>query len=502
MKVAVVRLAAVLAAAGTVTGCIQTGDPRTASGSAGAPSSSGVGTPTGIDPAPVAGAAGVGDRYFPNYGNGGYNVAHYRLVLGYNPATDRLQATATIDARAGRALRSFNLDLVGLSVRSISVDGAPARFRRGGHELTVTPAASLASGAEFRTVVRYSGRPQAGFRATDDGAVVAGQPESAAFWYPVNDHPTDKATYTFVVTVPAGLVVVANGRLASHRGNTWTWTATEPMASYLATVAIGDFDLRSYRTQSGLRMWDAVDRSIGTIADRSLDKQGQIIDFLAGRFGPYPFEAGGAIVDNHPLGFALETQTRPVYAAGFFGGGDPGEELIVVHEIAHQWFGDSVALARWRDIVINEGFATYAEWLWMEEAGYATAQQAFDFFHGGLPSGHTFWSVPIADPGPDELFNVAVYWRGAMALHQLRLAVGDRDFFAILKHWASTKAGGNGTLAQFVEVAEQVAGRQLDSLVRIWLERTGKPAVSGGPASEPLSAVGRAILDKRARGLI
>ncbi|HEX2498992.1 MAG TPA: M1 family metallopeptidase [Actinomycetes bacterium] len=503
MRVAASRLTAVLAAAGTVSGCwLSSGDRDVARDPTSATLSPDVGTATGTDPAPVAGAAGGGDSYFPSYGNGGYEVTHYRLQLGYDPDSDRLTASATIDARARQALRAFNLDLVGLSIRSITVDGSPARWRRTRHELTVTPAEPLGSGTKFRTVVRYSGRPERGFRTTDDGALAAGQPEAAAFWFPVNDHPTDKATYTFVVTVPSGLVAVANGELASHRGNTWTWTATAPMASYLTTVAIGDFDLRSYRTSSGLRMWDAVDRRIGTIADRSLARQGRIIDFLAGRFGRYPFDTGGAIVDNHPLGFALETQTRPVYESRFFGGGDPGEELILVHEIAHQWFGDSVSVSRWRDIVINEGFATYAEWLWMEEAGYATADQAFDFFYRGLPADNRFWSLRVADPGPDELFNVAVYWRGAMTLHQLREEVGDAAFFDILRRWAAVKAGGNGTLDEFVELAEQVSGQQPDKLFRDWLRTTGKPDASLSSGGEPLTDLGRLILEQRAYGLI
>ncbi|HKE52281.1 MAG TPA: M1 family metallopeptidase [Actinomycetes bacterium] len=502
MRVVAIRLIAALAAAGTVSGCLLSADDRNAARDlASATASPGVGTATGTDRAPVAGAPGAGDPYFPTYGNGGYDAAHYRLQVRYHPDSDRLTATATIDARAGQALRTFNLDFVGLSIRSITVDGSVARWRRTRHELSVTPAEPLGSGTKFRTVVRYSGRPERGFRATDDGAVAAGQPEAAAYWFPVNDHPTDKATYTFVVTVPDGLVAIANGELASHRGNTWTWTATTPMASYLTTVAIGDFDLRSYRTSSGLRMWDAVDRSIGTIADRSLSRQGRIIDFLASRFGRYPFDTGGAIVDNHPLGFALETQTRPVYESRFFGGGDPGEELILVHEIAHQWFGDSVSLSRWRDIVLNEGFATYAEWLWMEEAGYATADQAFDFFYGGLPADNRFWSLRIADPGPKELFNVAVYWRGAMTLHQLRREVGDAAFFAILKRWAAEKAGGNGTLDEFIEVAEQVSGQHLDKLFRDWLRTTGKPEAPPTRV-EPLTDVGRSILKQRAFGLI
>ena len=233
-------------------------------------------------------------------------------------------------------------------------------------------------------VIRYGGVPLVltlpgllpnGFTPTSDGAIVAGQPDGAATWFPVNDHPIDKASYTFEVTVPDGYEVVANGKPRGREqrpgGRTaWRWEAPEPMASYLATIDIGQWDVHRWRTGAGVPVYDAVDPAITNQfrqqIDSSLARQGEILDMLGRAFGrPYPFSTVGAIVDLRPIGFALETQTRPVYSCIFWldHGLPTNGDYVVVHELAHQWFGDDVALRRWRDIWLNEGFATYAEWL-------------------------------------------------------------------------------------------------------------------------------------------
>jgi aminopeptidase N len=467
------------------------------------------------------GAPGVGDPYYPLYGNGGYDVKHYLLRVSYDPATDRLVGVATISARATENLCRFNLDLQGLTVRSVKVDGRPARWSRSqDHELTVTPRHPLEKGHRFTTVVRYDGVPrtqqliiapgfsiEAGFMHTDDGAVIAGEPEVAANWFPVNDHPIDKASYTFVVTVPAGLEVVANGRLVAHRtrarSTTWVWDAPEPMASYLATATIGQFDLHRYRTPDGLRMYDAIDPDLftepvdpgdpasptyGEIARGSLNRQGEILEFLESQFGDYPFSTGGGVVDDYEnLFFALENQTRTVYSKFFFTDPISGDD-VVVHENAHQWYGDSVALAAWKHMWLNEGFATYAEWLWSEHEGLGTPQEIFDAIYNGIPADDPFWDVVIGDPGVEHLFDNPVYARGAMTLQVLRNAVGDRDFFRILRAWAKRKAGGNGTTGQFIALAERISGRQLDALFDAWLFTAGKPALPAAAAATAATA--------------
>ena len=467
----------------------------------------------GGDPQP--GAPGIGDPYYPLDGNGGYDVDHYDLDLRYDPATDVLAGTATITATATQHLSSFDLDLQGLEVRSVAVDGAEAVWSRQGQELVITPAHPLREDHDFDVEVTYDGVPQtqedalglSGFFHTDDGAVVAGQPHGAATWFPANDHPRDAASLSLRVTVPEGLEGISNGVLCgswTHEGwTTWAWSADEPMATYLVTLAVGEFDLREYEAD-GLAFWDAVDTDlatfdadpetegplVGEVVDHALGRQAEIIGFLEEHFGPYPFSAAGGIVDDtEDLQFALETQTRPIYSPFFFS--DPVfGEIVVTHEYAHQWYGDSVRLDLWRDIWLNEGFATYAEWLWLEHEGLSTPQQEFEFLASLSDEelGPDFWQVVIGDPGPevDQLFHPAVYARGAMTLHALRLEVGDDAFAAILRGWAESNAGETVTTEEFVTFAEEVSGRELDELFTAWLYTAGRPA--GLPEQAPAPA--------------
>ncbi|MCF3962081.1 M1 family metallopeptidase [Streptomyces fuscigenes] len=431
------------------------------------------------------GAPGQGDPYFPLLGNGGYTVAHYDLDLGYDPAAKHLTGAAGITARAVQDLSRFDLDLSGLTVGRVRVDGRAAHWSRSGQELVVTPARPLRKGAAFRVDVAYAGVPEQitdpdgspdGWIATDDGAFVAGEPQGAMSWFPSDNNPLDKASYSFRVTVPAGYTAVCNGVLDSQRTRggrtTFRWRQDEPMASYLATATVGRFDVQRYRTASGVPVYNAVDPREAAGAAPALAKIPGILDWETKLFGPYPFAAAGAIVDDaHDVGYALETQTRPLY--------DRAPDVgTVVHEMAHQWFGDSVSLTSWQDIWLNEGFATYAEWLWEEQHGGATAQAAFDHYDA-LPASNGLWAFPSADPGSGaDIFASPVYTRGAMTLQELRNAVGDRDFFTILRTWAREHRHGHGTTAEFTALSERVSGKHLGKLFTTWLYTAGKPAAS------------------------
>jgi aminopeptidase N len=461
-------------------------------------------------PGQPVGAPGVGDSYYPTYGNGGYDVRRYELGIDYNPSTQLIEpGRATIEARATQSVCRFNLDFVGLAIQKLTVDGERADWTRNQHELTVTPQHALERGRPFEVFVKYSGEPtefeipgfdpplRTGFMDTADGATVAGQPEVAAGWFPVNDHPRDKAAYEFDVKVPSGYEVVANGFLrgVDEGGGktTWRWVAREPMASYLATIDIGFWDVSTGRTESGLPVYDAVDSALtGGVRDEidsSLARQSEILDFLGHSFGPYPFDTVGGIVEGQDdLFFALETQTRPVYSKLFWidpDGNPRNADDVVVHELAHQWYGDDVAVHRWQDIWLNEGFATYAEWLWAQHEGQGTPQQIFKATYDSIPADDDFWTSVIADPGIDRLFDAPEYVRGAMTLQVLRNEVGKARFFRILRRWHSTKAGGTGTTEEFIALAEDIAGRDLNAEVwDPWLFSAGKPPLTGTSAAE------------------
>ncbi|GAA4436786.1 M1 family metallopeptidase [Phytohabitans houttuyneae] len=445
----------------------------------------GPGSPQATKPDFQPGEEGVGDPYFPKYGNGGYDVRHYKLAVRYDPSTDGLTGTATITAAATDDLSSFNLDLVGLSVDTVKVNGTAAENKREDAELVITPAEGIVKDAEFTVEIGYSGKPQAiqspdfgegGFLHTDDGAIALGQPESASSWFPVNDHPIDKATYDVEATVPEGLTALSNGVPGGNTDDggwtTWKWSEKVPMASYLAFLVVGRYRVETGE-HKGKPVFTAIQSTLpaGGPADLAMERTVEIADFLETQFGPYPFEAyGGVVVDDDRIRYALETQSRPVYGGLFFKQGPFTE--VVAHELAHQWFGDSVSIAQWRDIWLNEGFASYAEWLWSEEGGGPSVQESFQREYDGMD-----WDKPTADPGRAGLFGRAVYKRGALAVHALRLEVGDDDFFRILKTWTAEKRNGNATTAEFITVAERVSGDSLDDLFDDWLIGETAPAI-------------------------
>ncbi|NMO49943.1 M1 family metallopeptidase [Actinoplanes sp. TBRC 11911] len=450
------------------------------------------GTPANAwSPPGTPGATGAGDPYYPLDGNGGYDVKHYDLALKYAPATDVLAGAVTIRATATQRLSAFNLDLDGLTIRSITVDGRSAKWSRAGTELTVTPRASLSKGHTFDTRIVYDGVPKVihdpylgdgGAFTTDDGVIILGEPDVAQAWYPSNDHPSDKASFSIALTVPKDLQAISNGvpdgRRTSKGWTTWRWEQREPMATYLAMAAIGKFDVKSYE-KNGIRFVDAIDPALppetyARVA-KSFAREPEMLRFLSGYFGPYPFRASGGIVDaDGEWDYALENQSRPIYTPQDFANQEDGDS-VVVHELTHQWYGDSVAVQNWRDIWLNEGFATYAEWLWSEHEGLGTVQQNFDRLYA-TPATASLWKAKVADPGAPNLFISAVYNRGAMTLQALRLNVGDKKFFSILRTWAQSQRNGNGSTEEFTALAERISGKDLSALFTTWLYTPSKPA--------------------------
>ncbi|MER8013805.1 M1 family metallopeptidase [Streptomyces griseoluteus] len=443
----------------------------------------------------VPGAPGIGDPYYPKYGNGGYDVSHYDLRLQYQPKTDELQGTATILARTTQDLSSFDLDFL-LDVSEVRVNGTKAAFTTSGeHELVVTPKTPLAKGTQVTVVVRYSGVPSTksayGFSTwhrTPDGAVAADEPEAAWWWFPSNDHPSDKATYDVSVAVPDGTQAISNGTLASTTSKLgWTrynWRQDKPQATYLATLALGRFDITTSTSEGGVPVVNAYSKDLGAndgAARASVERTGELVDWLSGYFGPYPFSSAGGYVPNTTTGYALETQTRVYYSQKQFAAGS--NTSVVVHELAHQWYGDDVSLKGWKDIWINEGFARYAQWLWSEHEGEGTTRELADYVYAAHPADDPFWTVKPGDPGPDAQFDIAVYDRGALAVQALREEIGDDAFFAVLKGWPKEHAYGNASVADFQKYAEQVSGKPLAALFDTWLFQPSKPAARNADSS-------------------
>jgi aminopeptidase N len=440
--------------------------------------------------APEPGAPGIGDPYYPLAGNGGYDVSHYDLRLTYQPATDVLSGTTTILATTTQELSSFDLDF-GLHTTSVRVNNVPADFvanKDGTGELVVTPKKSLGKGQHITIVVAYSDTPSAvaidglkEWRKTADGAVVADEPQSSEWWYPSNDHPSDKATYDISVEVPDNVSAVSTGILTSVKQTRagwkrWSWRGTHPQATYLTSLVVGDFEVNQETTPDGKPFISAYGPDLGASLDAakaSVERTPEIDEFLAGKFGPYPFEAEGGVVTS-AITYSLENRTRPTYGARNFA--DGSNTILIAHENAHQWFGDSVSLTRWQYIWLNEGFATYAMYLWSEHEGEGTAAELTQYLYDTHPAGDPFWQVLPADPGADNQFDGAVYYRGAMALQALRKTVGDDTFFTILQTWAKDHEGGNASIPDFITLAEKVSGKSLQSLFQTWLYTKGKPA--------------------------
>lgn len=435
-----------------------------------------------------AGDPGLGDPYYPHLGNGGYDVQHYTVELTVDLARRHIDGRVQIDALATQALTSFNLELVGMQVHSLTVQGVPATYTRGA-ELNITPATALEAGQAFEIVVEYSGSPGEGIDFSGmnefevgwgwypdgEGAYVAAEPSGNSTWMPLNEHPSDKATYSYAITVAKPYMAAANGVLQETIDNgdtrTFVWNSAFPMASYLATVGIGRFDVETSTGPNGLLIRNYFEQDIPQETRADFARTDEMLELFNTLVGPYPFEVTGVIVHDIDFGFALETQTMSVFGSGFT------DEYVVAHELAHQWFGNSVGLNCWQDLWLNEGFATYLSVLWNE---HAYGEQALDdeirmYYMQVALSGP--FAAPPGHPGADDLFNFGVYYRGALALHALRERVGDEAFFGILQTYYARFRDNNAVTADFVAIAEEVSGQPLQDFFDAWLYAEDVPDI-------------------------
>jgi aminopeptidase N len=440
-----------------------------------------VARPTGLP-----GASTAGDPYVPSHGNGGYHVESYELDLDYRVNSNRLSGKATITAVANQALSRLTFDLSGLRVAKVSVNGRrAARYTHRAGKLLVTPPAAIMDGAEFVVDIQYAGNPkpedspwgELGWEELTEGVIVASQPSGAATWFPCNDHPGDKAHYRITVTTDSPYQVVANGRLVSRRvkasRTTWVFVQAAPMATYLATVQIGRYDvldlaaapvptravlpaaqLRAFRTDFG--------------------RQQEMMKLFCRQFGPYPFEGYTVVVTDDDLEIPLEAQGISVFGSNHVDGRRTSERLVA-HELAHQWFGNSLTPSTWQHIWLNEGFACYAEWLWSEASGGLTADQQVAKAYTrmrGLSA-----NLMLSDPGPELMFDDRLYKRGAMTLHALRKHLGDDAFFDLLRTWTRTYRHGSVTTDDFISLATTFSPDEaaLLELFSVWLDNYELP---------------------------
>ncbi len=442
----------------------------------------------GAEPNP--GADGVGDPYYPQLGNGGYDVQRYVLDLDWNPEEASLSGSATIEAVATQALSAFNLDFEGMEIGSITVDGTEATFSRIGSELTVELPQPVAEGAAFETVVSYIGRPSplpavagietGGWYVRGEVAFVVSEPSGSLTWHPVNDHPSDKALYRIEITAPSDLTVVSAGVLKDtiDEGNdttTWIYEPRDPMAPYLLPLAIGPLEIIEEEPVGDVVIRNAFAPGLSDQAEM-FDQTSEMIEIFSELFGPYPFEAYGVIVLDESLGFALEQQTMSLFGQDFLRGGQRFDD-VVAHELAHQWFGDYVSLNEWDDIWLNEGFATYAPYLYFEASD---PDYDIDAEVGLLTQFDPLvLSSPLpGDPGGSDLFAASVYFRGALTLHSLRGTIGDSAFFEMLRVYVDRFGGANATTADLRAVAEEVSGQDLEAFFEEWLYQSPLPELA------------------------
>ena len=486
-RVAVLVLVCLFAASCTGDAEPDTTDAAVVASSTSAPTTTTTTTTTTL-PTFVAGASGIGDDYYPSLGNGGYDVEHYHLDLTYSD-DGTVDASAAITATAIDNLESFNLDFAGWQIERLEVNGEVSGFERNGEEMTITPV-ELLSGNVFEVEIDYSGTPEPttssaipfgiGWHTGPEGEqYVAAEPDAAHSWFPSNDHPLDKSTFSFAITVPSRLSVAANGELVDvDEGDTTTtyhWSMADPMAPYLATIVIGDgwalVDDPVSTEAAGIPVSNFLPPDLAANPPAPLEATGEMIRVLERAFGPYPFDRYGiAVVGGFPA--ALENQTLSVFGRTMVE--LPYFEYVLVHELAHQWFGDSVSVGEWSDIWLNEGFATYAELLWVEElyGPDVYREEVANRIQAAEIAGYG----PPGTPAPDDLFNGSVYQRGSFVLVALRDEVGDDLFFETLRTYAERFSDGNATTGDFISLAEEIAGRDLGDLFSTWLYDEQIPA--------------------------
>ncbi|MER6124331.1 M1 family metallopeptidase [Streptomyces sp. NPDC001795] len=445
-------------------------------------------------------ALGIGDRLFPTLGNPGYDVQSYDLSFTYSGDNSKpLTAVTTIRARTTEALDRVNLDLTHGTVESVDVNGAPADFTSAGEDLVITPGTPLPKGDSLRITVRHTSDPVAtkdregGWVRTDDGLAMANQADAAHLVFPCNDHPSDKAMFTFHVTTPEGYTAVANGVPVGSKkaggATTWNYRTEHPMATELAQVSIGHSVVLHREGPHGLPIRDVVPAKDKAALEPWLEKTPDQIAWMEDKVGPYPFENYGLLIAQAQTGFELETQTLSLFEEGVFTRSKYPQwyaESIMVHELSHQWFGDSVSPRTWSDLWLNEGHATWYEALYAEEKGNRPLEARMKSAYALSDRWRADGGPPAAPKAPNpgqkiSIFRPSVYDGAALFLFALRQEIGRPAFESLERDWVSLHRDGTATTDDFEHLASSVAGRDLSGFFKAWLYGDRTPPMPGHP---------------------
>jgi aminopeptidase N len=434
---------------------------------------------------------GVGDELFADLGNPGVDVQDYLVDIAYDGPDGRVTGAVTLRIEFTDSRDEFTLDSLGPEVSAVTIDGDEVAFEADDPELRITPSTPIVAGKVVDVRVEFAADPDqwssqsglpSGWFTTPGGSYVLNEPDGARTWLPSNDHPSDKATWTFRITVPADVTAVANGRLvgttsstiAGAAATTWEWREDEPMATYLVQLLTGDYEIVESQTASGLPLVNVALRDDVARMQPFFDASEAQIEFFESQFGPYPLDRYGLAITDSFGGLAMETQGRSLFSRddlrdvnGYV------EQLLLSHELAHQWFGNAVTPAMWGDIWLNESFATYAQWMWLEHIGLTTVGDEADRALAQRQFGD---GDATGSPAANDLFGYNSYDGGAIVLHALRDTIGDPAFFGTLRRWAADNEGTSRTTDDFIALAEAVSGQPLDDVFEQYLYGDPPPA--------------------------
>lgn len=458
------------------------------------PTTAPTGTPT-PDPADAGLSSPVADPLYPQHGNAALDVLRYQLALAWAPTTRELSGTATLTIRAVTAVDELALDFSPVyTVSSSTVNGVTASASRRGDDLVVAGHAD--AGARVTLVVAYHGTPKPvpmpsgrgdfpeglGLRdATGGEAWTMQEPYGAFTWYPANDQPSDEAIYDIAVTVPKGWTAVAQGGLAAvasgATGDTYTWRSDAPVATYLATLALGRYTKLIDTGPHGLPLtyWIRTGRDEAFVP--ALRDTPQLLEWLEKKFGQYPFATAGVVlVDSES---AMETQQMVTFGAKLArGDSSPANTNVVreilLHELSHQWFGDAVTPKDWTGMWLNEGWAMYAEWMWSVEQGWSTNAGWIENARETDASTRPV-AGPPGHPKVDHFGESNVYLGPALLLHLIHQSLGDTAFFGLARDWVQTHRNQQVDRAEFIAFVNAHSGKDFTTLITSWLDSPTTP---------------------------